>query len=38
MYIVGEETDVAFAIRKGVKKFKHALFTQIDIQLKFFGP
>ena len=31
----GGETDVAFAIRKGIKKWKHALLTQIAIQLKF---
>ena len=32
----GGETDGVFAIRKGVNKFKHALFTQIAIQLNLF--
>ena len=35
---VGEETDVvAICYKKRRKKFKHALFTQIAIQLNFFG-
>ena len=33
-----EETDVVFAIRKCITKYKHVLFTQIAIQLKFVWP
>ena len=35
-YAVWEETDVRVCYKKRRKKYKHALFSQIAIQLKFF--